>query len=221
MLQNLVGVATRYVRQSGAPCPCPWSTVHGWSANIHKLLLRQGWASEAPWTWKHSVTGYSLCLLRAGLARPEQVRHEPREGFRAHAYTKWQHRSRNDSLLCVSIPYDCERCKQARILAQNCRAKASFMCGAFVSHAALSKGRGSGPGLCPFCSLEPGTTEHLLWRCTELAQDRPGVQPADQLQRRLGWPAPGPKSAQDEAILDWCTAVRQKMLSHRHKKSDV
>ena len=58
------------------------------------------------------------------------------------------------------------------------------------------------------------------------------MQPADQLQRRLGWPAPGPKSAQDEAILGWCTAVRQKCLvigirkvmfdlAHRRVRADV
>ena len=86
VLQNLVDMAIRHVRSSGAACPCPWSHWHGWSGNIHRLLgMHQSMEMEALshgdlacWpvtglTWqKQGTTSGRVCALTASSSGKEQ-----------------------------------------------------------------------------------------------------------------------------------------------------
>ena len=102
VLQNLVDMAIRHVRRSGAACPCPWSHRHGWRGNIHGLLLLQGRENISPWKWRHSVRGTSLSLLTRDRPELEKIRHDLRRGLRAHCFKQWQGTTRNDAAACSS-----------------------------------------------------------------------------------------------------------------------
>ena len=213
VLQNLVDMAIRHVRSSGAACPCPWSHWHGWSGNIHRLLLLQGWECTSPWKWRHSVTGISLSLLARDRPDLAKTRHDLREGLRAHCFKQWQGTTRNDAEACRNVPYSTWRCKLARQLSADCPKRQHFMCGALKSPAAFTAPQGKDV-TCPFCNKEPGTTDHVLWHCTGLPERPPCPRPRDSLAARMAWPT---GHANDEAIIQWAVKVREWIRLERYK----
>ena len=55
--------------------------------------------------------------------------------------------------------------------------------------------------------------DHLLWHCQSVGGRPPGVRGLGVLQSRLGWPS---GRADDNAILQWHTRVRELILADRY-----
>ena len=128
-------------------------------------MLRQGWICTQPWLWHHAVTVAQVAILANQRLDLNRIRHDLREGFRAHMFEAWKKTTRNDAACCRDVAYNTLRCKRARDMAARAVERASFMSGAFrLLPAAEAIARQQDP-TCPFCAREVGSTDNVLWHC--------------------------------------------------------
>ena len=195
--------------------PLPEWTHRGIAPNLNKLLTAMSWIRTQPWTWRHAHTGREFSLDRRHINYARDLRHlnhDLREGFRSHAFHTWKSSERNDATACPHAEYQEVRCRLAHKQESSNQHRFAIMCGAFVSPAAF--GRQAGSSVQCACGAV-ATLDHVVWHCPLVPQaaQRPRV-PADQMQRRLGWPCQNPE---DEAVIAWFVHVRKHTLSVRYK----
>ena len=167
----------------------------------------------SPWKWKHTVTNAELSLRGEDRPDLQRVLHDIREGWRAALFSSSLSRtSRNDAVQCAGVRYNAGRCALARKMVRAAPARASFLSGAFFSHAALASAKGR-DGTCQYCHNAVATTDHLLWHCEGFPGARPCGRPSDELQARLAWPV---GNRNDENIMQWAVHVRSQTLSDRY-----
>ncbi|CAK0882359.1 unnamed protein product, partial [Prorocentrum cordatum] len=147
---------------------------------------------EKGWRWTRPGTGGAVSLRPEDAVSVSKLKHDLREGWRAHRFAQWRRSTRNDAEFCRgAVQCDSLRLKEAQKHLQRQPAILPVLTGAAMSCAAWQSARREEIA-CPACGLEGGGhLIHLAWDCpgaSGAAHRRRPPRPADPMQARLGWP---------------------------------
>jgi hypothetical protein len=234
VLLRVLAAARRRAAANGTPGT--WRA-RGWCGELRKGMRSMGWSevAGASWTWRHAELVVSLD--RDGgrwCARPGELEHRVREGWRRWLFGRWLGSTRVDAVFVAAGggAYDEKRCQVARQWAEESGHALGVLTGALWSPVKLYKASSAKILLrCPWCGLtgaceegeeaDAANFEHITRTCRSARV--PG-QPADRLQARLGWPtADAARKVVDRQWFEWLLEVREAMVQQRlaHKRAEA
>lgn len=108
-----------------------WSNHYGTPAGtLRRALSKDGWAEEAPWSWKHNITSLRLQVAALALGK-----HRVRAAWKPNMLVKWASGSRREAqqweadeseihLICQQIDWEWPR---ANLNTCNCESRAVLL----------------------------------------------------------------------------------------------
>ena len=209
----------------------------GWLyTTVARWLHYQGWqprAADQPHVWTHGRTKFTMDWLDDDL-NISKLRHELREGWRAHHYYRYVNSGRLELRSTKAPPYDTKRCAATRQAVQGSRAHLTAATAGIISDArfaTMTENFKDPPPedyritqrRCNFCHARTGTLRHQLWRCPcnpcGSTPSYPTIADMDPLLSRLAWPTSGThqqRRADDTTVIQHITSTHRRLAGARH-----